>query len=695
MRISECQARTLAEAKELNLALPLNDGSKLNVTELSNSSENNSNNESNSNAGASYRGKINDYPNDLLEGEIASVNGNIVIGNGNEVIRCLRFGKSYPISNTYNKSYYIDDTNFIKNISYPSVNDNNNLQIDINTVPIVLYDVPVTINNYNNATSNNDLTIITYVKINNVDGVICDTNSKLGYMLYSDNFAEMFSDMFDDITELELFYFDKSTESVVVTNSNNDNAIKSFINTIYNRGNVITCIPPVRDFIVNSNENYDEFKISESFKFTKTNNNRGDVTIRYKNLIVTKDDISDKFYSKVNLLTEEIIDNTIINADFIKNKNNWDDNLSSDISQIELFKNYDDIQDYLETNNIEEESIYNIESLNSDYSPDEDNNKYLYILILISQDDNTLAILGLYYNIYYDTNIGYYKGFMFGNELGALCINDDDKISFTGYGFNHVILNCDNNISNIVIPYDNYIDCTFTASRGTAYSDSFHPTIINNNIKLKSYSIYDYRVLTDNNLNIYDKLNKIFPIYTINDIELGIMSAIDVIRACILEGQVDIADYLFNMCLNKFYYVEVNIKGIIYKLPIIKRFFDVNDSRLDNYNNYDDSNDDIWNHIFTNICGEIEVNNRNNIISPLIKYDEARISKYSTNVNENDTFNHFGSTMPISYVIRNLVYSSDYTNLGETRGSIELYKILDLTFSDNVGYNNNEININY
>ena len=70
---------------------------------------------------------------------------------------------------------------------------------------------------------------------------------------------------------------------------------------------------------------------------------------------------------------------------------------------------------------------------------------------------------------------------------------------------------------------------------------------------------------------------------------------------------------------NPYNYVEVNIKGIIYKLPIIKRFFDVNDSRLDNYNNYDDSNDDIWNHIFTNICSEIEVNNRNNIISPLLK----------------------------------------------------------------------------
>ena len=700
MRISECQARTLAEAKELNLSVPLNDGTKLNVTELGNPSENDSDDEDNSNAGASYRGKINDYPNDLSKGEIASVNGNIIIGNGNEVIKCLRFGKSYPISNIYDKGKYVNDTNFIKNISYPSTNVDNNLVIDINTVPIVLSDIPVTINNYDNATSNDNLTIITYVKINGIDGVICDSTTELGYMLYSDNFAEMFSDMFDDITELELFYFDKSIESVIVTNSNNNNAIKSFLNTFYNRGDVITCIPPARDFIVDSNKSYDEFKINDSFKFTNNNNNnnQGDVIIRNKNLIITKDNINDNFYAKVNLITGEIIDDSIITADFIKDKNNWDISIRPGIVDIELFKTYNEVLNYLEANNIEDNILYNDELLGnlSDRNVPDEDGRYLYLIVLLSLGENIVAVGGFYFDEYYDTSLGYCRGFMFGSTIGILYIDDEGFLSFN-YKYNEpsfVIANCKTKLNNIVIPYEDYINYTLTASKGSSYSSSFHPIIYNNNIKLKRFNAYECCVLNDSNLSYYDRLNKVFPIYNIIDIELGNITAIDGIRACALEGQTDIVDYLFNECLNKFYYVEVTIKNVIYKLPIIMRYFNNNDSKLDNYNNYDDTNDDMWNHIFTNMCAIIEVG-EDYIIPPLIKYDEVRVSKYNTNSSEDDTFNHFESNIPISYVVRNLVYPGYYSSTGESNGSIELYKITDLNFTDDLSNTNNEIIISY
>lgn len=332
MRISEGQARTLAEAKELNLALPLNDGSKLNVIELGNSD----------NVGdASYLGKLAKYPNTINKGELAIVDNNLIIGSGDSksITPCIEISKYKDTSNNIvNKKILIDIIDVYNenssittcNIVYKSINTD-----ELNELSTVLQREDIQLSVYVSCEINGYPSILGFVNYDNINILIAISN--------------YFSDILNSdtsITTLCISYLNIINNHVVtvqaeytdfLTNQNISNSILSNIG-ISNLGAITFSnseLTPSDVITIKHTNIYDKIDTS---KFIKSNQ---------INYIDTKEGTK---LVNLNITTEPKISlsgnfNNLFDIDFLTNPLNWAYGVEAiAINQLDNFKvtYYDD-----------------------------------------------------------------------------------------------------------------------------------------------------------------------------------------------------------------------------------------------------------------------------------------------------------------------------------------------------------------
>lgn len=323
-RISELESRTLAEAKELGLFIPLSDKTKLPVSDLGNSEEENGGN-------VSYRGNLNDYPEEISEGELASVNGNLIIGNGKTggIFKYLKGTTFRPIQNnsTENKECIVKTIGVFDSES------------TLHTFPIVLTTEVPTIQNYENWDSNlkNNHTVIGGCIIGeNTPGVVIfnATSGDDNFQLFSDGFSDVlgfdynspliYLEIYNKSNQMAVFHpyldSDDSTESAKAEQDLTSLGIDN-LGYFYGTSNVAD------DITTEIITPYDEFKIgSNNIKISDNKNEAGNVII-HKNTstleLVTSKSNKAKIYKNAYGTDHNITDNTILTKEFIENVNNW------------------------------------------------------------------------------------------------------------------------------------------------------------------------------------------------------------------------------------------------------------------------------------------------------------------------------------------------------------------------------------
>lgn len=453
MRISEGQARTLAEAKELNLALPLNDGSKLNVTELGNSDNNNSgNNNSSVSNGAAYLGKLSDYPNIINKGEIALVNNNLIIGNGEADVSKLRFFRGLNMVN----SSIVDTDVYINGIDIYDESHN-----------ITSYDL--TYKNLTTEETNTFLQICNDYQVQVVNMIGCEINGysaafviiRGGYsvILVSDNFSEMFNTS-ENINALIAILFN--------TDNSHISTILSNIQDVENHTNVLNYIltnttslyfdtddyTELNKLIAISDINYDEINTDT---FIKTNQ-----ITNIDNIPIIETSVA----SKVKIHDNE---NNQYNVSFLKNALNYEFNgIPSNAIRITYYNDWTKIQvpDFTEIENDESVDSYIVTD-----GLDEESSELKLGPAIVIEVDTIIDSARLYsYQIAfayknkideetYDNSIGVF-GFdntnVYDNE-SVLRINNGGKLIISSSNYPIMFINMGKSINTELVTKDNLI----------------------------------------------------------------------------------------------------------------------------------------------------------------------------------------------------------------------------------------------